>query len=93
MNPSLISDSKPSKRQGLTKCWIVWKNGWKKTFQSYDKSGRYEVNDSREYGIRGLKKMVARWGDFIAQAIIYDNATGQAIESFKQGVWVQNVKC
>lgn len=82
--------SNPTKHTGLTKCWIVWTNGWKKTYQSFDKSGRYEVADPRDYGIRRLKKMVEKWGDSVAQAIIYDNQTGQKIESFQRGTWVQN---
>ena len=93
MNTPTTLVSKLTKHTGRTKCWIVWKNGWKKTFQSYDTSGRYEVDDPREYGIRGLKKLVSKWGDSIAHAIIYDTETGQEIESFNLGVWVQNVKC
>lgn len=92
MNSLNANTSNSTRHIGRTKCWIVWKNGWKKTFQSYDSSGRYEVYDPREYGIRGLKKMVVKWSDSIAQAIIYDNETGQEIESFNQGIWVQNRK-
>lgn len=83
-----VHPSNTPRHIGLTKCWIVWNNGWKKTFQSYDSSGRYVVDDPREYGIHGLKKMVAKWGDSVAQAIIYDNATGRKLESFQRGVWV-----
>ena len=80
--------SNANKHTGLTKCWIVWTNGWKKTYQSFDSSGRYEVADPREYGIRRFKKLVAKWGNTIAQAIIYDNQTGKKIESFQQGTWI-----
>ena len=90
MNTPATLVAKSTKYTGKTKCWIVWKNGCKKTFHSYDTSGRYVVNDPREYGIRGLKKMVAKWGDSIAHAIIYDNETGKEIESFNRGIWVQN---
>ena len=88
MNSLAMPESTPSKRKGLTKCWIVWTNGWKKTYQSFDSSGRYEVADPREYGIRRFKKLVAKWGNTIAQAIIYDNQTGEKIESFQRGTWI-----
>lgn len=88
MNTPALPESKPAKRQGLTKCWIVWNNGWKKTYQSYDSSGRYQLADPREYGIRRLKKLVDKWGSTVAQAIIYDNRTGQKLESFQSGTWV-----
>ncbi|OUJ68606.1 hypothetical protein BXP70_27810 [Hymenobacter crusticola] len=42
-------------------------------FYSFDRSGRYEVADPRDYGIRGLKKLVDGMTDRVARAIIYDN--------------------
>lgn len=77
---------KPSEA-GLSKCWVIFTNGAKKTFRSYDRSGRYEVADPRSYGIRGLKKMVHRYGDAVARAILYDVETGHAIEQYTQGQW------
>ncbi len=79
---------RPASQEGLTRCWVVWTNGWKKAFRSYDTSGRYQVDDPRAYGIRGLKKMVARWGPNVSQAIIYDNATGLEITRLQNGAWV-----
>lgn len=78
---------KPSEA-GLTKCWVVFTNGNKKSFRSYDTSGRYSVADPRDYGIRGLKKMVDRWGKSVEQAILYDTTTGQPIEKLENGQWV-----
>lgn len=73
---------------GLTKCWVLWKNGAKKSFRSFDSSGRYEVADPRSYGIRGLKKMVAKWGDSVDRAILYDVETGEPFEALLNGQWV-----
>jgi hypothetical protein len=78
--------TKPSEA-GLTKCWVLWKNGAKKAFRSYDTSGRYEVADPKAYGIRGLKKMVDRWGDNVQKAIIYDMGTQQPLEHYQNGQW------
>ncbi|MGY2132295.1 hypothetical protein ACW9KT_08700 [Hymenobacter sp. HD11105] len=76
------------KDNALTKAWVVWRNGSKKTFYSYDTSGRYEVEDPREYGMRGLmKRVVEKWGDTIERAIIYDNKTGVKIYEFLNGEW------
>jgi len=84
MQPTSV---KPSEA-GLTKCWVVFTNGNKKSFRSYDTSGRYAVADPRDYGIRGLKKMVDRWGKAVERAILYDTATGQPIEKLENGQWV-----
>jgi len=78
---------KPSEA-GLTKCWVVFTNGNKKSFRSYDTSGRYSVADPRDYGIRGLKKMVERYGAAVQRAILYDTASGQPIEKLENGQWV-----
>jgi hypothetical protein len=79
---------KPSEA-GLTKCWVLFHNQAKKTFRSYDSSGRYEVADPRAYGIRGLKKMVDRWGTkVVSKAILYDVASGLPLEQFQDGQWV-----
>ena len=80
---------KPSEA-GLTKCWVVFTNGAKKSFRSYDTSGRYEVADPRAYGIRGLKKMVERQFGVanVKEARIYDTATGQELEHLHLGQWV-----
>jgi hypothetical protein len=71
MQPTSI---KPSEA-GLTKRWVVFTNGNKKSFRSYDTSGRYAVADPRDYGIRGLKKMVGKWGKAVERAIRYDTAS------------------
>ena len=84
---STATTAKPSEA-GLTKCWVLWKNGAKKAFRSFDSSGRYHVENGRDYGIRGLKKMVAKWGDTVERAILYDVATGQPIEHLQNGQWV-----
>ncbi len=77
-----------SSNSGLTKCWVLFKSGAKKPFRSFDSSGRYTVADPREYGIRGLKKMVERWGDAaVVKAIIYDVQTQQPIFHYQQGQW------
>lgn len=75
---------------GLTKAWVVFHNGNKKAFRSFDTSGRYEVADPRAYGIRGLKKMVAvKFGhENIKEARLYDTATGREIEILQNGQWV-----
>ncbi len=78
---------KPSEA-GLTKCWVLFTSGAKKSFRSYDSSGRYAVKDPREYGIRGLKKMVDKWGAAVARAVLYDVTTGQAVEQLVNGQWV-----
>lgn len=78
--------TKPSEA-GLTKCWVVFTNGGKKAFRSYDTSGRYTVNDPRDYGIRGLKKMVDRWGDKVKEARLYDTESGRELERYQQGQW------
>jgi hypothetical protein len=73
---------------GRTKCWVLFTNGNKKAFRSYDTSGRYTVKDPREYGIRNLKKMVEKWGASVERAILYDTATGQPIELLQNGQWM-----
>ncbi|HEX8505503.1 MAG TPA: hypothetical protein VF630_09055 [Hymenobacter sp.] len=78
----------PLSNKALTCCWVVWINGWKKKFYSFDTSGRYAVDDPRDYGIRGLKKMVAKMGATVDQAILYDNQSGKEIERLKNGQWV-----
>jgi hypothetical protein len=82
-----VSAVKPSEA-GLTKCWVVFTNGGKKSFRSYDSSGRYEVADPRAYGIRGLKKMVDKWGAAVKEAVLYDTETGQPLEKLHNGQWV-----
>lgn len=76
--------------QGLTKLWVVWKDGHKKTIRSFDTSGRYTVQDPKAYGIRGLKKTFTK--DFnppnVDQARIYDVASGQELERYQNGQWV-----
>ncbi|MBO3270774.1 hypothetical protein [Hymenobacter defluvii] len=42
-------------------------------YYSFDTSGRYEVQDPRDYGLRGLMKMIDKMGAKVARAIIYDN--------------------
>lgn len=79
---------KPSEA-GLTKAWVLFHNGNKKDFRSYDTSGRYEVTDPRAYGIRGLKKMVERFGVAnVKEARLYDTSTGREIEKLLNGQWV-----
>jgi hypothetical protein len=73
---------------GLTKCWVLFANGAKKSFRSFDTSGRYEVADPRAYGIRGLKKMVDKFGPGVEKAMLYDTATGQLLEGRVNGQWV-----
>ncbi|WBO86266.1 hypothetical protein [Hymenobacter yonginensis] len=69
----------------LTRAWVVWENGFKKTFHSYDTSGRYEVADPRRYGIRGFRSRVLdkAWPSPIKEMILYDHQTGARLE-----VWV-----
>lgn len=69
----------------LTRAWVVWENGFKKTFHSYDTSGRYQVDDARRYGIRGFRNRVLEkaWPSPIKEMIVYDNQTGARLE-----VWV-----
>ena len=93
MNTSTIPIAKSPNRKALTRCWVVWNNGWKKTYYSYDTSGRYNVADPRAYGVKGLKRMVEKWGDTVAQAIIYDTVSDQKIESYQRGVWVLEGSC
>ncbi|MCA8830163.1 hypothetical protein [Hymenobacter pini] len=71
----------------LTRAWVVWQNGAKKTFHSYDTSGRYLVDDPLRYGIRGFRSRVLdkAWGSPIKELRIYDNQSGAQLE-----VWVQN---
>jgi hypothetical protein len=79
---------KPSEA-GLTKCWVVFTNDNRKTFRSFDSSGRYQVADPRAYGIRGLKKMVERFGVAnVKEARLYDTSTGREIEKLQNGQWV-----
>ena len=84
MQPTSV---KPSEA-GLTKCWVLFKNQAKKSFRSYDTSGRYNVADPRAYGIRGLKRMVARWGDAVDRAMLIDTATGKPFEVLQGGHWI-----
>jgi predicted glutamine amidotransferase len=79
---------KPSEA-GLTKAWVLFHNGNKKDFRSFDTSGRYSVADPRSYGIRGLKKMVEKFGVAnVKEARLYDTATGREIEKLQDGQWV-----
>ncbi len=75
---------------GLTKAWVVFHNGNRKSFRSFDTSGRYPVADPRDYGIRGLKKMMAvKFGhENIKEARLYDTTTGREIEKLQNGQWV-----
>jgi hypothetical protein len=82
--------SKPSEA-GLTKCWVHFQNGAKKSFRSYDTSGKYQVKDPRAYGIHNLKKMVEKFGPDVAQAILYDTATGSELERLQNGQWVNSL--
>lgn len=84
MSPTI---PKPSEA-GLSKCWVLFTNGAKKSFRSYDSSGRYEVKDPKAYGIRNLKKMVDRWGNAVERAVLYDTATGNPFEKLLNGQWV-----
>jgi len=77
---------KPSEA-GLTKCQVYFADGAKKAFRSYDSSGRYAVADPRDYGIRGLKKMVDRWGKAVKMAILYDTEFGHELERYQHGQW------
>lgn len=66
------------KRTALTKARVYWAQPLPGTngqadFYSFDSSGRYEVADKRDYGLRGLKKMIDKLGSKVARAIIYDN--------------------
>lgn len=80
---------KPSEA-GLTKCWVVFHNGNKKAFRSFDTSGRYQVADPRAYGIRGLKKMVEKQFGVanVKEARLYDTSTGRELEHLQNGQWV-----
>jgi hypothetical protein len=71
----------------LTRCWVVWQNGYKKTFHSFDTSGRYQIDDPRRYGIQGLRRRIlgGRWTSPLKEVRLYDNQTGQELE-----VWVRN---
>lgn len=80
-----------SSRDGLTKCKVYFENGAQKDFRSFDSSGRYEVRDPREYGIRGLKKMVAKFSG-VKEAILYEMATDVEIERLQDGQWVAPVQ-
>ena len=77
--------------RALFKAWLVWENGAKKTFYSFDTSGKYHVEDKRAHGLRSLKKMTAGFlavGGPIRQAIIYDNQSGQLHEQLIRGQWI-----
>ena len=72
----------------LYKAWVLWRGGIKKTFYSYDTSGRYKVLRPNEYGLRGLQKRVAaQYPDRIVAAIIYNNQTGTPLYRFQGGEW------
>ncbi|GAA3953847.1 hypothetical protein GCM10022406_39420 [Hymenobacter algoricola] len=66
---------------------MVWQNGFKKSFASFDSSGRYQVDNPMAYGIKGFKSRVLNktWPSPIKELRIYDNQTGAQLE-----VWVQN---
>ena len=86
-NTSTVLQSTHWPATALTRCWVVWENGLKKTFHSYDTSGRYEVSDPRRYGIQGLRKriLMGSWPSKLKEVRLYDNQTGQQLE-----VWVAN---
>ncbi|TGE26908.1 hypothetical protein [Hymenobacter metallicola] len=91
MNTQQARSSAPPinmRQNALTRVWVVWKDGNKKHFTSFDSSGRYQVESPREYGIRGLRKMVEKMGSTVKEAILYDNQTGKQEEVWvKDGVW------
>ncbi|PJJ59420.1 hypothetical protein [Hymenobacter chitinivorans] len=92
MNTQQIRSTAPPvhmRSQALTRVWVVWQDGNKKHFTSFDTSGRYQVKEPREYGIRGLRKMVEKMGATVKEAVLYDNQTGaQEAVWVKNGVWV-----
>lgn len=71
----------------LTRCWVVWENGYKKKFRSYDTSGRYQVDDPRRYGIQGLFTRILNreWPSPLKEVRLYDNQTGVLLDT-----WVSN---
>jgi hypothetical protein len=84
------TNSLPAKAQ--YKCWVVWQGPTadiKKTFYSYDSSGRYDVEKPDEYGLKGLQKRVVRqYPEKMKRAIIYDNQTGTKLFELQNGQWV-----
>lgn len=76
--------------QGLTKLFVLWKDGKKKYFRSFDTSGRYTVKDPKAYGIRNLKKLFDKDCNpqNVDQARLYDVATGRELERYQNGQWV-----
>jgi hypothetical protein len=77
-------------QKSLFKAWVVWEGDIKKTFYSYDSSGRYHVEKPDEYGLNGLKKRVVKqYPDKIKQANIYDNQTGKQLFALQNGHWVE----
>lgn len=80
----------PLPQRSRYKCWMVWDNDIKKTFYSFDSSGRYEVEKPDEYGLKGLqKRMLKQYPDKIKKAIIYDNQTGAKLYELQNGHWVE----
>jgi hypothetical protein len=71
----------------LTRAWVVWQNGFKKTLHSFDSSGRYQVDNPLAYGIKGFRARILdkAWPSPIKELRIYDNQSGVLLE-----VWVQN---
>ena len=67
-------------QRSLYKCWVVWEGDIKKTFYSYDSSGRYNVENPDEYGLKGLqKRVVKQYPEKMKKAIIYDNQSGKKL--------------
>lgn len=71
----------------LLRCWVVWENGAKKTFHSYDTSGRYHVEDPFRYALRGFRTRILDkvWQTPLKEVIVYDHQTGAKLE-----VWMNN---
>ena len=92
--PPLASPKSPHavlRETALTKARVYWvtpRNGTAQVdYYSFDRSGRYEVADPREYGIRQLKKLVDKLGAAVARCIIYDRQNGGEVCRKENGVW------
>ncbi|MBO0360662.1 hypothetical protein J0X19_22065 [Hymenobacter sp. BT186] len=69
----------PLAGKSLTKARVYWASptgAEYMDFFSFDTSGRYAVESPKEYGVRGLKKLVDKLGVKVARCIIYDRELG-----------------
>lgn len=70
--------SRPISQTALSRAWIIFQDGGKITWYSFDSSGRYNVDDKRAYGVRGLqKRILERFPLAVLKEVrIYDNQAG-----------------